>query len=204
MTLGTLDSTPIVRVNHKTGRFESTDKASSSVAGRVMALHYGRKKFTQSDAGKWALDCVSQDCRNGEASNGDTIPCMGSTWCSDCKSTLALALSSVDGKPLILETSASIATTIRDRFAPVVARGVAMDSVVLKLDLGLSTSSRMTFAQCSVDLVDRGPLLLRVPRPSQGQLDALLSDFGDYIRSSFTMRTPKTSRTDLSGAELSV
>lgn len=204
MPLGKLDSTPIVRVNHKTGRFESASVAAASISGRVMAIHYGRKKFVQGDGGKWSLDCVSRDSRNGSASNGDTIPCMVSAWCQDCKSTLALAMSAGKGNALILETSSSVATTIRDRLAPVIARGVALDSVVLHLNLGVSSSSRMTFAQCSVDLTDKASTLTRYPPLGRDQLDILLGDFADYIRSSFTMKAPQTSRTDLSGAELSV
>ena len=204
MPLGKLDSTPIVRVNHKAGRFESAKASAASISGRVMAIHYGRKKFVQGDGGKWSLDCVSRDSRNGSASNGDTIQCMGSAWCQDCKSTLALAMSAGKGSALILETSASVATTIRDRLAPVISRGVAMDAVVLKLHLGVSSSARMTFAQCSVELTDTASALTACPPPSPERLDILLGDFADYIRSSFAMRTPQTSRTDLSGAELSV
>ena len=135
MPLGQLDSTPIVRVNHKTGRFESAKATAASISGRVMAIHYGRKKFTQDGAGKWSLECVSQDCRHGDANNGDTIQCMGSAWCRDCKSTLALAMSAGERKVLILETSASVATTIRDRLAPVISRGVAMDAVAARLGM---------------------------------------------------------------------
>ena len=204
MPLGQLDSTPIVRVNHKTGRFESAKATAASISGRVMAIHYGRKKFTQDGAGKWSLECVSRDCHHGDANNGDTIPCMGSAWCRDCKSTLVLAMSAGEGKALILETSSSVATTIRDRLAPVISRGVAMDAVVLKLHLGVSSSARMTFAQCSAELTDTASALAACPPPSPERLDILLGDFADYIRSSFAMRTPQTSRTDLSGAELSV
>ena len=204
MPLGQLDSTPIVRVNHKPGRFESATTSAASISGRVMAIHYGRKKFAQDGAGKWSLECVSRDCRHGDANNGDTIPCMGSAWCRDCKSTLVLAMSAGKGNVLILETSSSVATTIRDRLAPVISRGVAMDALVLKLHLGVSSSSRMTFAQCSVELTNKASTLTAYPPLGRDQLDILLGDFADYIRSSFAMRTPQTSRTDLSGAELSV
>lgn len=203
MTLGTLDSTPIIRVNHKTGRFESGNKSSSSIGGRVMAIHYGRKKFAQVDEGKWTLECVSADARNGNARNGDSVQCMSSAWCADCKSTLSLVIATKSGG-VIVETSASVAATIRDRLAPVISRGVAMDALVVKMHLGQVSRAGMNFAQCSVELLSGTHALVSYPRLPPEQLSSVMEDFTDYIRSSFSMRAPNTSRSDLSDAELSV
>lgn len=204
MALGTLDPTPIIRVNHKTARFESDKASSTTIAGRVMAMHYGRKKFAQASDGKWSLDCVSSDARQGDSVTGETVTCMSSTsWCADCKSTLCLAIATKSGG-VIVETSASVAATIRDRLVPLISRGIALDSVILRLHLGLSQSSRMTFAQCSTDITSDAVARASNPRLDPDQLPVLLDDFADHIRTSFAMRLPNTSRPDLSGAELSV
>lgn len=205
MQLGTMDSTPIYKVDHRIARFVSatTQRPSASLQGRVVALHYGRKKFTQV-AGKWQLDCVSSDARMGTTAELDSIVCLSSLWhCADCKSILSLAIVTAKG-PVILEASASVAVTIRDRLAPVVARGVALDSFITSIHLGLSQSSRMTFAQASVDLYTTLASLAEVPRPSHAALAPVLSDFDDHIARSFSIRAPRTPQSDLSSAELIV
>lgn len=202
MKLDTMDTATVMRVDHKTGLFTEVNRPSITV--RVIALGYGRKKFV-SDAGSWSLSCASRDSKYGQDTTGEFMRCLdNTTHCAGCKPTLVVAMFVADFGPALLEVSASVAVAISDRLAPFISRGYPLESIVVQLHLGLTQSSRMTFAQCSVNLLDALHMQQAVPRPAPGAIDSLMEDFHSHVESTFTVRSPRSSRPDLGSAELVV
>lgn len=198
MELGTMDSASVVKVDHKTGRFIGGPMPTPRLSGRVVGLHYGRRKFDSQD-GTWRPVCASPDAITGTKADGEQLQCTSVPFCDGCKPSLLVAMMTPTG-PLIVEASASVALAISNRLTPYISRGLAVSSMKVTLSLGLTHSSRMSFAQCAVDVSDGlGQHPLSVPAAMN-----LLVDLDAYAERTFTVRPAKNSRPDLGAAELVV
>lgn len=198
MELGTMDSASVVKVDHKTGRFIGGPMPTPRLSGRVVGLRYGRRKFDSRD-GTWRPVCASPDAITGTMADGEQLPCVSAPFCEGCKPNLLVAMMTPTG-PFIVETSASVALAISNRLWPYISRGLAVSSMRVTLTLGLTQSSRMSFAQCSVDVSD-SPNRYQLSGPAAMNL---LADLDAHAERTFTVRPAKNSRPDLGAAELVV